>query len=161
MQMADEKVLKEAKVAFSTLCAMLDDKEWHYSKDEDKLLVECGANGDDLPIDIRIKVDPEKQIVSLYSTLPYKIPEEERVLAAIAISAMNYNMVDGNFDYNIGSGSVLFRLTSSFRESLVSKEMFEYMLFVSCLTVDRYNDKLLMLVKNVMSLEDFINFCKE
>ena len=159
--MADEKVLKAAKEAFATLCAMLDEKDWHYDRDDEKLLVECGANGDDLPIDIRIKVDADKQIVSLYSSLPFRVPEKERVLAAIALSAVNYNMVDGNFDYNIGNGAILFRLTSSFRESLVSKEMFEYMLLVSCLTVDRYNDKLLMLIKNVMSLEDFINFCKE
>ena len=82
-------------------------------------------------------------------------------MAAIAISAANYAMVDGSFDYNIANGNILFRLTSSIRESLVSKDMFEYMLFVSCSTVDNYNDKFLMLFKHVMSLEDFIKFCKE
>lgn len=159
--MADEKAIRQAKIAFATLCEMLDMNKWHYDRDDENLVIKCGANGDDLPIDIRIKVDIERQIVSLYSQLPFKVPEEDRVMAAVAVSAANYNMVDGNFDYNISSGSIIFRLTSSFRESLVSKDMFEYMLFISCSTVDRYNDRFLMLIKHAISLEDFIKFSKE
>lgn len=159
--MANEKEFRQAKIAFATLCDMLDSHEWKYDRDDEQLVIKCGANGDDLPIDIRIKVDPDRQLVSLYSHLPFSVPEEERVMAAVAVSAANLNMVDGNFDYNIASGAILFRLTSSFRESLVSKDMFEYMLFVSCSTVDNYNDKFLMLIKHAMTLEDFIKFSKE
>ncbi len=159
--MADDKVIRQAKNAFATLCEMLDMHNWHYDRDDENLIIKCGANGDDLPIDIRIKVDPELQIVSLYSNLPFKVPEDDRVMAAVAVSAANFNMVDGSFDYNLATGTILFRMTSSFRESLLSKDMFEYMLFVSCLTVDRYNDKFLMLIEHKMSLEDFINFSKE
>ncbi len=159
--MADENVMRQAKIAFNTLCEMLDSHEWHYDRDDENLVVKCGANGEDIPIEIRIKVSAEKQLVSLYSQLPFSVPEEDRVMAAIAVSAANYSMVDGNFDYNLASGNILFRLTSSFRESLISKDMFEYMLFVSCATVDNYNDKFLMLIKHVISLEDFIKFSKE
>lgn len=159
--MADEIVMRHARNAFATLCDMLDSHEWHYDRDDENLVIKCGANGEDIPIDIKIKVNAEKQLVSLYSHLPFSVPEEDRVMAAIAISAANYAMVDGSFDYNIANGNILFRLTSSIRESLISKDMFEYMLFVSCSTVDNYNDKFLMLFKHVMSLEDFIKFCKE
>ncbi len=159
--MADLKETKQAQNAFNTLCDMLDDHQWKYHRDDEKLRIECGANGEDLPIDIRITVDADKQLVTLLSQLPFKVPEEDRVMGAVAVSAANYNMVDGNFDYNLASGSIIFRLTSSFRESLVSKDVFEYMLFVSCATIDNYNDKFLMLIKHAMSLEDFIKFTKE
>ncbi len=159
--MADEMMMRQARNAFATLCDMLDSREWHYDRDDQNLVIKCGANGEDIPIDIKIKVHADKQIVSLYSHLPFSVPEEDRVMAALAVSAANFNMVDGSFDYNISSGNILFRLTSSFKESLVSKEMFEYMLMVSCATVDNYNDKFLMLFKHVMSLEDFIKFSKE
>jgi hypothetical protein len=159
--MADLKETKQAQNAFNTLCGMLDDHGWKYHRDDEKLCIECGANGEDLPIDIRINVDADKQLVTLLSQLPFKVPEDDRVLGAVAISAANYNMVDGNFDYNLASGSIIFRLTTSFRESLVSKDVFEYMLFVSCATIDNYNDKFLMLIKKAMSLEDFIKFTKE
>ena len=159
--MADEIVMRHARNAFSTLCEMLDSNGWRYDRDDENLVIKCGASGEDIPIDIKIKVNAEKQLVSLYSHLPFDVPEEDRVMAAIAVSAANFSMVDGSFDYNIGSGSILFRMTSSIRESLVSKDMFEYMLFVSCSTVDHYNDKFLMLFKHVISLEDFIKYSKE
>ena len=159
--MADLKETRQAQTAFNTLCDMLDDHEWKYHRDDEKLRIECGANGEDLPIDIRITVDADKQLVTLLSQLPFKVPEDDRVLGAVSVCAANYNMVDGNFDYNLSSGSIIFRLTSSIRESLVSKDVFEYMLFVSCATIDNYNDKFLMLIKHAMSLEDFIKFTKE
>lgn len=159
--MANEQEIKLAKNAFVTLCEMLDSQGWHYNRDDKNLTVKCGANGDDLPIDIRIKVNVEKQLVSLYSQLPFSVPEDDRVMMALAVSAANYNMVDGNFDYNISNGNIIFRLTSSFRESFVSKDMFEYMLYVSCSTVDNYNDKFFMLTKHTMSIDDFIKFSKE
>ena len=159
--MADEKVIRHARTVFGTLCEMLDSHGWRYDRDDEELVIKCGANGEDIPIDIKIKVNAEKQIVSLYSHLPFDVPEAERVTMALAVSAANLNMVDGSFDYNIGNGNILFRLTSSFRESLIGHDMLEYMLFVSCSTVDNYNDKFLMLIKHVMSLEDFIKFSKE
>ena len=159
--MAELKEMKQAQNAFNTLCAMLDDHGWKYQRDDENLRIECGANGDVLPIDIRITVSADKQLVTLLSQLPFKVPEDDRVLGAIAVTAANYNMVDGSFDYNLASGAIIFRLTTSIRESLISKDVFEYMLFVSCGTVDNYNDKLLMVIKHAMSLEDFIKFTKE
>ena len=85
----------------------------------------------------------------------------KRIMMALAVSAANFNMVDGNFDYNVKTGTIIFRLTSSIRESIIGHDMFEYMLFVSCGTVDNYNDKFEKVIKHTMSLEDFIKFSKE
>ena len=159
--MATDKELLQAKEAFKTLCAMLDGREWKYDKDEENLAIKSGASGDDLPIDIRITVDPNKQLVTLLSQLPYSVPEDDRVLLAVAVCAANYNMVDGSFDYNLSSGNIMFRMTTSIRESIISQDVFEYMLYVSCRTVDEYNDKFFMLTKKTMSLEDFIKMTKE
>ena len=154
--MAGEKEILQAKAAYDTLCEMLNEKDWKYDSDEDKFTIRSGARGDDLPIDIKIVVDPERLIVSLLSQLPYNVPKEKRVELALAISTINYVVVDGSFDYSPVTGSIVFRMTSSFRESLVSKEMFEYMLYVSCTTIDEYNDKFLMLGKGMLSIEQFI-----
>ncbi len=159
--MADEREMKQARIAFASLCEMLDSHKWHYEKDENDLTIYTGAAGDDLPIPIKVQVDPDKQLVSLYSKLPLEVPEEDRIMAAIAVCSANYSMVDGNFDYNLGSGQILFRLTSSIRESLIGKDMFEYMVFISCGTIDNYNDKFDRLFKHEISLEEFLAFSKE
>lgn len=159
--MANEHEMNQAEIAFDTLCEMLDNNGWTYTKDSENLAVYSGATGDDLPIDIRIVIDPDKQLISLFSELTFIVPEDDRIALAAAICAANYTMVDGCFDYNVFTGKIIFRMTSSIRNSIISKDLFEYMLYVSCATVDNYNDKLFMLTKHAISLEDFINVTKE
>jgi len=159
--MVDAKQMKQAKMAYARLCEMLEERGWKYDINEEEMSITSGARGDDLPVDVLMKVDEERMLVALYSKLPYVVPEDKRVELALAISAINYALVDGCFDYNPFNGNIVFRLTTSIMESLISKEAFEYMLLVSCQTVDIYNDKLLMVIKDVMSLEDLMKFIME
>lgn len=154
--MADEK-LERAQKVYGTLCSTLDSHEWHYKKNEEKLSIDCGAQGEDLPMEITIKVDAERQLIMLLSHLPFVISEDKRLDVAIAVSAVNNKLVDGSFDYDIAAGHMFFRMTSSFIESDIGNELFTYMLMVSCHTIDEYNDKFLMLGKGMMSIEDFIS----
>lgn len=154
--MADEKNIKQAQAVFETMCKALDKHEWNYEKDEEKLRIECGAQGDDLPISINIEIDADRMLIILLSHLPFTTPEEKRLELAAAVSIVNFQIVDGSFDYNIKTGRMVFRMTSSFIESLVGSEVFTYMLFCSCRTVDEYNDKFLMLAKGMMSFDQFV-----
>lgn len=156
--MQDEKNIRQAQAAYATLLEMLDEREWHYDRDDDNFTITCTAKGDDLPIDIRIQIDAERLLVNLYSQLPYTVPEDKRTDLSLAVSAVNYALVDGSFDYSVTGGNLLFRMTSSYRESLVGKDLFEYMLYIACHTVDDYNDKFLMMIKDKMTLQDLINF---
>lgn len=155
--MADEKNLIQAQETFKTLCQTLDGHEWKYAKDEEKLSIECGAQGEDLPMDIAIVVDSERCLVRLMSHIPVVVPEDKRLDAAIAISVVNNMLVDGSFDFDISSGLIFFRMTNSFLESKLGNDVFTYMLFASCQTIDAYNDKFLMLVKGMISIEQFLN----
>lgn len=158
--MSEEKELKQAKDVFNALCTMLDERSWHYKKDEANLTISCGAQGDDLPIELYVKVDIKRQLVSLLSRMPFTVPEERRTALAVAVSKANYGLVDGSFDYNYLNGNIVFRLTSSYRESLIGKEMLEYMIFCSCYTIDEYNDKFLAVTKNDMTLDEILEFIK-
>ena len=155
--MADEKNLIQAKETFAALCKTLDGHEWNYAKDEEKLSIKCGAQGEDLPMDIAIMVDSERCLVRLTSHIPIVVPEDKRLDAAIAISVVNNMLVDGCFDFDISSGLIFFRMTNSFLESKLGDDFFTYRLFASCQTIDAYNDKFLMLVKGMISIEQFLN----
>ena len=155
--MAEQKNLEQAKIAFGTLCQALDKHEWHYKKDEEKLSIECGAQGEDLPMEITIKVDADRMLAMLISHMPFVIQEDKRLDVAIAVSAINNALVDGCFDYDIASGHMFFRMTNSFLESKISEEVFVYMLYCSCQTIDEYNDKFLMLAKGMISIEQFLS----
>ncbi len=154
--MAEEKSARAQKV-YKTLCATLESHDWKYKRDDYDLSIECGAQGDDLPMDISVKVETDRQLIMLLSHLPFVIPEEKRLDAAIAISIINNMLIDGSFDYDIVHGHILFRMTSSFIESEISSDLFTYMLMGSCYIIDEYNDKLLMLGKGMITIEKFIS----
>lgn len=154
--MAEVYNLEKAKSTFATLCKTLDNMEWHYQMDEERLLIKSGVQGEDLPIEFIVRVNPDNEIVSYHSLLPFKISEEKRIDGAIAVCAANYGLVDGSFDYDISDGEIIFRLTSSFRGSVLSEELFEYMISVASSTVDGYNDKFFMISKGVMTVQQFL-----
>lgn len=156
--MSDEKVMKSALSVYETACRALDAKEWKYKRHDDDLVISCGARGEDLPMDLLIVVNPRAQVVSVLSPMPYKITEDKRVEAAMAVCVANYGFINGSFDYDISDGEIRFRMVSSFRESILSEELINYMLMVTASTVDDYNDKFLAVSTGIMSLEQFIEW---
>ena len=159
--MAEIKDILQAKAAYDKLCEMLDERKWKYSRDDDNFTIDTGAQGDDLPMDLKIIVDPEKMLVSVISPMNFPIPEKNRVDLAVAISLANYGIVDGSFDYNFLNGSIYFRMTTSIRENMIGKEALEYMVFVACRTIDDFNDKFFKITLSEMSLEQIIDLMKE
>lgn len=154
--MNDEMKAKQGQKVYETICAMFDDLGYHYQKHEEQLAITCTVHGEDIPMEMIIIVRADRRIVSLSSPMPFKVPEDKRIDMALAVHVANYGMVDGSFDYNISNGEITFRLTACYIESILSKDLFEYMLMVSASTVDSYNDKFLMLSKGVLTLEQFI-----
>ncbi len=154
--MADVKDMALAKATFDTLCKTLDHEQWHYKKDEEGLSIECGARGDDLPMELVLKVDPDKMLVLVFSHLPYVVQEDKRLDVAIAVSVVNDRLVDGCFDYDVSSGHMFFRMSNSFIDSTLGQDLMAYLLYCSCQTIDAYNDKFLMLAKGMLSIEQFL-----
>ena len=142
---------------YETLCAMLDKLNYHYEKDEDNWKIRCTVRGEDLPMNVRIQLRPETQVVSLYSDIPIHIPAEKRADVALAVSAVNWILVDGSFDFDVIDGDLLFRMTASYRDSMIGEELLEYMLFVSLKTIDEFNDKFMLIAMDKMSLESFLD----
>ena len=154
--MAEEKETKLAQAVYNDICGMLDEKGIKYTRHDDDLVISCTVRGEDIPMDIIIFVHEKQQIVRILSPMPFTVPEDKRMDMAVAVNVANYGIMDGSFDYDISDGDVRFSLTSSYRESILSKELFDYMFMVSAFTIDEYNDRFLMLAKGMMSLEKFI-----
>ncbi len=156
--MVDEK-LQRAKKVYENLCTAMEKRGWPFNRNDEMLSIQCGAQGDDLPMEIKVIIDAEKELIMLLSRLPFVVPEDKRFDVAVAASVTNDRLVDGSFDFDISNGRMFFRLTSSFIESEIGEELFVYMIMVSCKTIDDFNDKFFMLEKGMLSLENFISEC--
>ena len=151
--MADEKY---AKAVFAALCKALENKGLKFKKDEEAMTILFIVDGDDIPMQFILKVDAERQLIRLLSPLPFTMSEDKRMEGAIATCAATFGLTDGSFDYDLTEGRIIFRLTASFRESLIGEELFHYMIVCACIAVDEYNDKFLALDKGLLSITDFI-----
>lgn len=158
--MSDQEKMIQAKAVFDTLCSVLDKNDWKYKKNEEKLQIECGVQGEDLPMEVTISVDAERMLVILLSSMPFVVSENKRLDIAIAVSVINNMLVDGSFDYDVTSGHMFFRMTNSFIESEISEELFLYLLLCSFKTIDEYNDKLLLISSGTLTIEKFLSTLK-
>lgn len=152
----EELNMVKAQEVFENMCAALDDIDWKYSKQPEKLTIVSSATGDDFPVEFVMRINPRNEVITFTSWLPFKVTEEKRVDLAVAVCVANYRLIDGSFDYNVSDGTISFRLTSSYKDSVLGAELFRYMLGVSTSTVDQYNDKFFMIIKNMMTLQQFI-----
>lgn len=154
--MARELNMERANRIFNALVQSLDKNGWNYDKHEENLLIKSAIKGEDLPIEFIVVVRPKQEVVQFLSRLPFVVPEDKRVDCALAICIANNGLVDGSFDYNLTDGEITFRLTSSYRDSILGAELFEYMIMCSASTIDNYNDKFFMLGKGMITIEQFI-----
>ena len=154
--MADERSKRLAKETFKRLCDQRDKMKWEYEKYENDLAIKSGVRGDDLPIEFIIVVIPETQLVRYMSKMPYTIGEDKRIDAAIAVCVANNGLVDGNFDYDVLTGEIVFQMTANFRETILHGDIFEYMTIVASKIVDKYNNRFWKLSKGMLSIEQFM-----
>ncbi len=159
--MATAQEMELAREVYYNIMYHLNNLDWKYDRLDDKLIIKSGLKSKDLPIEFLIVVKPENKVVQFISKLPFDIPEDKRVEAAIAICAINYKLVDGSFDYDISNGNILYRLTCSYRGNTITSDLVEYIIAVAAGTVDNYNDQLFMLAKDMITLEQILNKINE
>jgi len=153
--MTDDKKLKRAENVFQTLCGMLDALEIKYEKAEKDLVVNFYIKGEDVPMRFLMNIDADRELICLTSPIFVKFEGDKRLDGAIATCQANFRLADGSFDYDFSRGIVAYRMTSSYIESLISKDLFQYMLVIACRTVDEFNDKFMLLAAGKLPLEEF------
>jgi len=154
--MADVMALRQAQATCQTVCRSLDSHNLKYSKNESEFRIEFNMSGDDIPMSFILIVDAERQVFRLISPFPFKTPEDKRLDMAIAVSMVNNTLVVGAFSYDIGDGSLHFRVTNSFHGSLIGEDTFGFLLYAAVTLIDKYNDRFMMLAKGMISLEQFM-----
>ncbi len=155
--MSEEMKSIRAKEVFDALCKTLENREWSFDKDEEALVINTGAKGEDLPIPLLIVVDKDRQLVRLLSPFLFNMNEDKRLDGAIASCVASYGLNDGNFDYNLSTGEIIFRMTESYRETIVGEEMLNYMISFSAAVIEKYNDKFYALNEGTLTIDEFIS----
>lgn len=159
--MADAVKMEKAREVQNALRSFLDKIDFVYTVDEEaeedgKFVLRLTINGDDIPMNFIYIIDADRELISVYSPMPFKIPEEKRMEMAVAVCVATWGLNDGSFDYNILKGTLSFRQTVAYANSRVGEALFLYLVKRGSGIVDQYNDRFLALAKGTMSLDQFI-----
>lgn len=158
--MADAMKLAAAQKVYATVCAALDERGWKYDRDDEKLIIRTGVRTEDLPVHHIIIVDVERQVLRMASPIPLEMGADKRTEGAIITTVATMGLRDGNFDYNLQTGRIVFRLTASFRGCEIGKGLAHYFIDCTNAVVDRYNDRFEAVNSGKMSVADFIELEK-
>ena len=153
-QMRTEITAKNTEV----LLSMLENRKLKYTVEEQteaRTHIRIHFTGEDMPMTLHIILRTDRQIVSVLSVMPFRISAEHLNDAAIAVTAANHGLIDGSFDLNMQTGEIRFRLTSCFIGTVLSEELYAYLMYVSAETIDRYNDRFRDLNDGSLDLEGF------
>ncbi len=150
-----EQKMKEAVATYKALCTALDNRNWKYTKEEDKLMVHFNVSGDDLKMSFVMMVDSDRRLVRLMSWLPFNATKNPDAVSQAVVLA-NYKMVAGSFDFNYKDGSIAYRLSASYAGAILGDGAFNYMMNCGANTVDDYNDELMMLEKGDITIDQFM-----
>lgn len=145
-----------ALYAYTAIRNALDARKWNYETDDEQKLVHFSVNGDDLPMQLIVFADEDRQLVRLLSPLPFHMTEDKRMEGTIATCHATYGLTDGSFDYDLSNGRISFRMTAPFHGEKISEEVICYLIDFACTVVDKYNDKFFALNKGYIKIEDFL-----
>ena len=149
--------MNKAQAVYATVLATLDKMKWVYDKNDEELAVTTGAKGTDLPIDIVIKVLPDVEVLSVQVPFVYDVPDEHSIDVAIAVTAANYGLIRGSFDYDMTTGDLRFRITAPFNgATTLAEEVVEMLVLIAATTADSYQTRLLMVAKGVVTPSRFL-----
>lgn len=155
--MADEKEITSANRVYATLRKILKSRNWEYDDDEEMMTMTFELQGKNVSILFMIIVDVERQLIRIYSPLSVKFSKNNRIDGAAAICYASYGLHNGSFDYDLFDGSIVFRMVTSFRGSLIGEELIESMISCTCAVVDEYGDKFSALENGTMSIDEFLD----
>ena len=151
------KDMNKARAVYDTVCAALDKMKWVYDKEEEELAITTGAKGTDLPIDIIIRVLPEAEVLSVQVPFAFDVPDEHSIDVAIAITAANYGLIRGCFDYDMTTGDIRFRVSAPYNgNTSLAAEVVEMLVLIAATTVDSYQSRLLMVAKGIVTPSKFL-----
>lgn len=155
-KMTEDTSEKRAQEAYDALRASLDGMTIKYKESAGALYrVEFEMTGKFIPMKYSIVIDPARQVILMFVYLLFRVPEDRREDVAVVTSFANFMLADGSFDFDIDDGSIVYRMASSFKESLVGKGLFDRMLTYAFGVADRLGFRMFVVSRGMMTPDEF------
>lgn len=157
----DDIKQKIATSVYNAAVSDLESKGYGVEREDDKLTAYCYVDSDVFPISFAVTVDAEKQMLSLISSLEITFPQDSLTDGAVAACITNCQLVDGAFEFDYVTGDLMFRISSSFKGSVISADVFRYLFNRMHATILTYGSELAKLAKGDIMIGAYAYFVEE
>lgn len=146
---------KIAQNVYDMIISTLKSKDYSFLQ-SDGMKVAFRIEADDTPIVFSVVIDAERRLIRMIAGYSITFPQERRLDGAIATCSTNRNLVAGGFDYDYETGAVVFRISASFAGSIISPDVFLYMVHRAYSACVLYDKKLEQLAKGELPLASYL-----
>ena len=140
--MTDKNEMISANRVYGSLLNIVRKNKYDFDDDEEIMTVNFDVKREASFIPFTITIDAERQLIRLYAPLDVQIDENNRFEACVNICRCSCELDMGSFDYDLYSGSIEFRMATSFNGSLISDKQIENMISYTCGVVKKYTNRL-------------------
>ena len=112
-------------------------ENWRYQKRSDRSYT-FGFRGDNNRYDLWAFINDKGNILSIYAIIPMTVPEQKRSDLADFLHRANYDMMIGNFEFDVRDGEIRFKVSSDFFGAKPEPDMISCMIDCALAMADRY-----------------------
>ncbi len=147
---------------YQAACKALKENDWSFAEHPENLVITAGAKGDKMPIPLIIQEQRNINTLSIYSELPFTVPETARDRIAVAINLINYNIINGCFDYQCTQGKIIFRIAQYVGEGGITPNDIHHLILTAYFTANKFNHRILDIANAAkMSLDEMASIARQ
>lgn len=111
---------------------------WKFEKDEDHGIIKTGVNATNASYRLIIYAIEDKDLLTVYVSQDNNIPENKRAAVAEFITRANFGLNLGNFDLDMDSGELGYKVAVDVEGGMLSTDMIGNMVGAAVATMDKY-----------------------
>ncbi|MCW6036068.1 YbjN domain-containing protein [Spirulina subsalsa FACHB-351] len=141
---------------FQKVKSFFEQRQWNYQviPNQNSLYFTYQANGQKWMV-FFVAHEPQKQAV-VYSVYPQKIPEAQHSNVAEFITGLNYYLLIGNFEMDLGDGELRYRTSLDCKECPVTFALLQQVLVTNLNMMTRYFERIQGVIEGRISPQDAI-----
>ena len=131
----------------------------NYVNDEEEHEIVFFLDNNDIPVKIKIGLEIKHELIIIISNLPFKMPVNslDKVIdSTIATNQINLALNCGHFNLDVSTGLCCFTLATSYKNSIISKNLIKYLINYVYDVIDEYNDKLYKFATGKCTIQGFL-----
>jgi hypothetical protein len=136
-------------------------EDWTVSKFEEESYLKMGFKGKNGQWNLYAQAIEVPGQCIFYSVCPAKVPEDRRKDMAQLLTFVNYSLILGNFEMDLGDGEIRYKTSLDVRNAELTPELIEPLVYTNVAVMDEHLPDIMSVATGMLSVEQTIERMQE